>query len=183
MHSASCIMVLCISEFLIPYDSIEQIVSSMAQCNHVKECTLHQNLLWYTPIRFGSKSLHFDMVTITARCLDSSIVICECGHAFGVTPRTAALSRKRRRPISFGNDKRPLQFCPARIDSQNLREGSCTQCCNLCLKPIDSNLDFVLICSRENTVNVQAFVSSNAECEKSCSRDDLCGYYKVRLTS
>ena len=37
--------------------------------------------------------------------------------------------------------------------------------------------------SRENTVNVQAFVASNAECEKSCSRDDLCGYYKVPFTS
>ena len=36
----------------------------------------------------------------------------------------------------------------------------------------------VLLYSRENTVNVQAFVSSNIECEKSCSRDDLCGYFK-----
>jgi len=32
--------------------------------------------------------------------------------------------------------------------------------------------------NKENTVNVHAFVSSNVECEKSCSRDDLCGYYK-----
>ncbi len=31
---------------------------------------------------------------------------------------------------------------------------------------------------RENTVNVRAFVEDSKDCERSCSRDDLCGYYK-----
>ena len=31
---------------------------------------------------------------------------------------------------------------------------------------------------RENTVKVEAFVSSTEECQMTCSEDPMCGYYK-----
>ena len=31
---------------------------------------------------------------------------------------------------------------------------------------------------RENTVKVEAFVSSSEECQMTCSGDPMCGYYK-----